>query len=309
MRYTIDPAGHGRDYNIAVVCNSMGEMVDLAIAGATPGYDQYTSKGSMKSFFAKGFDASCDATIMGDNETVDATMELLVQFRDLEITTTAKTRVKTHHGRAHIPSLIIGKPKPCRRWKVQPIAHAPLTIIVNVTTSASVPHKTMMRRGTAIAAMVAQLAKVRPVSLYLAVTGEIGGVATFIAAKFPTSPCDISRLSFVLSSNGFARALGFAAMRGASNIHRSGRGLGKTVSGYVSWPFDSMKYIGGSSDGSVTRAKGSGANTAGALFAKELAPGNSDVLYFGATYLGSATHASIDQDPVAWVKAMLKEYT
>ena len=306
MRYVKNPIA-GRDAHIMVNCDDMTDFIELSDDGAFKDWNAYTGR---RDFFNRSYNSAVECAVMGDASSEDEIEKMMEQFQDMPIKALARERVKAYHGgRVSIPAYIMGKPKPSRKWVIRPVAHAPLTIVVNVGSSGGVRKSTLKKRGVAIAAMVAQLAKTRPVEFHLAVGGIIRDVTSFISVEFPMGNVDLSRLAFLLADQGFARAMGFAAMSGATNIYKGTSGRRYAYPRSISWPFHSESYIGGKADGSVTRAQeGRGAQNAGALFAQELAPGNTDMLYFGGTYLGSSTEASIDNDPVAWVKSMLADH-
>ncbi len=296
----------GRGPNIFVRCDSIGQMLALASLGDTTGVFSHGAE-ERDWFGGMSFAQAKDCAVMGHEPTAKAARDLIAKFASLDIRTPKKSRVKSPYGGAfHMPSIIAGKPKPARRMKKTPSVVTPLTIIVNVSTSSGVDHDVMLKRGTAIAAMVAHLSAMRPVQFFVTVAGQWGAVSEIIAARFSTAPCNIAQLAFLLSHQSFARLIGFNAMIGAERIYNVKEdGENCNVRG-VSWPFHDMTFIAGKENGDVDRAIGT--KGIGSFLANELSPSNTDALYFPGMFIGSNQQVDIDRDPVQWVKDMVDKH-
>lgn len=105
---------------------------------------------------------------------------------------------------------------------------SPLTIYVESTVSGGTSHAQIVNRGVAVLAFVMAMQAIRPVALYT--INCLGGAQGCYGSitKIETSPLDLPRAAYMLTSPGYARCLGFS---GAQGIEGS-RSVG-------AWPWNS----------------------------------------------------------------------
>jgi hypothetical protein len=70
-------------------------------------------------------------------------------------------------GVANVPAFLAGHPMAMRQRRRVDSALGPLTVLVDVTTSAHISEQTIERRGIAVLALIRALAAVRPIDLHL----------------------------------------------------------------------------------------------------------------------------------------------
>lgn len=146
----------------------------------------------------------------GDMAAVPASDALLDQF---ERFTFASNRAQWADSMAgacpNVPAFIAGQPLTMRhRVKVQHAA-APLAVIVDLTTSASISSKVIQKRGAAILALVRILSARRPVELWAGCCMDAQSRTNSFGAyaRIDTAPLDLARAAFVLTSPAFSRGL------------------------------------------------------------------------------------------------------
>jgi len=86
----------------------------------------------------------------------------------------------------------------------------PIRILVDAVSSAGVSAEDLVDRGVTMLALVMQCQQIRPTELWVLVGKDIAGSGGgFVCVKLGTTPLDISTACGVLTSPGFARALGY----------------------------------------------------------------------------------------------------
>lgn len=176
----------------------------------------------------------------------------------------------------NVPAFIAGIPTSMRRRARTVAQSAPLSVFVDLTSSASVGAADVAKRGTAILALVRLLANVRAVECW-AFTGLGNGngrTANYCAIRLDTAPLDLARAAHILTSTCVARGMGYK--------------LCQTLGDGGDWPYADVK---------MTRLHGA------AIMGRVVQPG-SDVLYIPPVHAGDEAIRT----PVAWLKDMLAEY-
>jgi hypothetical protein len=152
-------------------------------------------------------------TLLGD-ATLVPIAETLMSKLDTQIETSRRTIVPSVAGGFPcVPDAIIGRPTSMRRMIHEQEDNAPITLLINTTSSAGVDSKTLQKRGTIILALTMALIRIRPVSLQVVsiLSGKDNG-ETVLIAPINTAPLDLATACYVLSSAGFARRVTYHLM-------------------------------------------------------------------------------------------------
>ena len=165
-----------------------------------------------------------------------------------------------------------------RRFEHEENEHAPITILVNTTSSSGIDAKTLQRRGTTILALVMALIRIRPVSLQaVAILHGADNGETVLSATINTAPLDLATACYVLTSAGFSRRFTYNFMR-AINASTGG------------WPrnfnyFQPQKYYD--------------------YLSQILGTGQKQTLVIGAAQLGD----ELLSNPIKWINDQISRFT
>jgi len=150
----------------------------------------------------------------GDMEGVEASNAMMVKFEKYDLSTARPQWLPAMAGgRADVQAVLSGSPLTMRRRQPVDADIAPIAVIVDLSTSAMIPAEVIKRRGAAILALVRILSSKRPVELWVSsMTGadlgngrdRDGGICL---ARLDTSPLDLARAAYILTSAGFPRRL------------------------------------------------------------------------------------------------------
>ena len=226
---------------------------------------------------------------LGDLNLADKSSAMLSELEDLDLPSSVKheTVATVAGGFVNVPVFLSGAPTCMRLRRKVKTQSAPLTVIVDTTSSAIVSNDKLMRRGMILLALVQKLSEVRPVTLY-------AGCALDRAAKgsrqgaglgacylhINTAPLDLARAAVMLSHPLFSRTYCYAAIQ--SEAEANGHDyLGR-------WPYDS-------------------AETWNNVMTNELRPVfGTDILAIAPVH--SSNEAMLD-NPAQWLKTMIKKYS
>jgi hypothetical protein len=117
-----------------------------------------------------------------------------------------------------VPAYLAGTPAAMLdRRRIQA---GPVKVVASVGATWSWTPEDMERRGAAVAALVARLAQVRPVELWIA--SEAGNPNTVELCRIPTSPLDVDAVGYALAGTGVFRRL-LLGMQSARSADFSGQ--------------------------------------------------------------------------------------
>jgi hypothetical protein len=177
----------------------------------------------------------------------------------------------------NVVNYLAGLPCAMRRRIKTTSATAPLAVVVDLTSSASIGAKALRKRGAAVLALVRLLSNLRPVELWtLTGTGE-RGIACYAICRMETAPLDLARVAYAMTDPSFARGACYSAARVGTDKFCG------------SWPYG---------EGPDVMRK-----NAAKIFGRVISPG-SEVLFVPAIH----RHDKAVTDPVAWLKGMLATY-
>lgn len=228
--------------------------------------------------------------VEGDKDVADRAKALLAKINAATPATIKRQRVSRPFGRAVTGAYLSNDPMPCRaRVKVK-TDNAPLTIAVNVASSGMTSARDLEKRGIAIAALVQKVSVSRPVKLSLVGAAQCYGSSSVAwSCDFPTRPLDAYRLAWLLSNQAFARGMGFACYRSASNLYALAGSSAKPCH-YT----DSIKWF----ENSQTYSNDRGPATLGDDLSKHW---RGEVFYIPSAGCDGNNYYKMLQDPVAWI--------
>jgi hypothetical protein len=118
-------------------------------------------------------------------------------------------------GVANVPAFLAGHPMAMRQRRRVDSALGPLTVLVDVTTSAHISEETIERRGIAVLALIRALAAVRPIDLHLVFAARANDAEyeprnVCFTVKLDSAPLDLGRACFALTNPAMQRRIGFA---------------------------------------------------------------------------------------------------
>lgn len=170
----------------------------------------------------------------GDLSRVARSEALLARFESFAFETARAYWIDdVTGGRANVQAYLAGLPLNMKRRVRHENAGAPLAIIVDLTTSASVDSGTIERRGSAILALVRVLSARRPVELWAGVSVGAGCDDEDCAAiytRINAAPLDLSSACYAMNSAAFPRRLCYSIAQSLFRFDSA-------------WPFDSSASI------------------------------------------------------------------
>lgn len=204
----------------------------------------------------------------------------------------ANERVRDFHyfGRPSVPRALANLPKASVRYREENTTTAPLTVVVDTMSSGVTTKEQLETIGVYTCAAVSILSIMRPVTLYAMTIGaylpSFGKDVQGFAVRLPSSPVDVPRLAWILSSDKFCRGICYTIGR---NIPESSQAYHV---GDILWPGDDGKYF--LKEGYVDWLT----NTFG-----------SEVLYFGPKVSYNSDFADIINNPDKWVRDTVERYS
>lgn len=124
---------------------------------------------------------------------------------------------------------LAGSPECMRRVQRRDVDTTGIRVVVDTTSSAAVHAKQLFKRGLAVGAFVRALSAIRPVELFMAVTGDGRGGISAALIQLPSNPMDISICAWALGSQRLTRGFGY------DFIHRANGFSG-------GWPFGQYEH-------------------------------------------------------------------
>lgn len=145
----------------------------------------------------------------GDLAGVPASDALLEKFERFTFETARKAWADDVCGSIpNVPAFIAGHPLAMRRRIRQDSASAPVAIVADLTTSATISADQIAARGAAILALVRILSARRPVELWAGCTMDARSQGlSAIFCRIETTPLDLATAAYVMTSASFPRRL------------------------------------------------------------------------------------------------------
>lgn len=176
-----------------------------------------------------GHEESLRRLTTGDNSLVAESDRLMRALEDqVPLTKRWKNVDDVVGGLPNVPAYLAGTPINMRRRVKLMREDAPISVFVDLTSSAGIDAERLFKRGTAILAFVRLLTEHRAVELWAGIgLNSSSGGSSMIGWRIDTAPLDLARSAHLLCSPSVARGLGY---KFAQSLHRAGG----------SWPFRSF---------------------------------------------------------------------
>lgn len=150
----------------------------------------------------------------GDISAVAQSDELLAKVSSYMPAAKARGYVMDVAGAVPIvPTYLSGNPINMRRRIKTESEYAPLAIFYDGTDGAAISSENRFKKGLIVLALVRALAGLRPVELYIGGSlDDRGANGCFFAVRIETSPLDLARAAWALTSDECCRGLGYAML-------------------------------------------------------------------------------------------------
>lgn len=226
----------GRD--VFTLADDVSQIADLANTLSETNYSRKSCRASNDWTGGIDFNDAVRMTRAGDFARVAPSDEYLAQFESVAPTRAAWRTIDDVSGALpNIPAYLAGTPLTMRRRARVMSEQAPLTIVVDVASSAGISAKKLERRGAAILALVRGLSAIRPVQLWAGVSAtphsKNNAGAWHVFARIETAPLDLARAAHFLTCPAVARAMLYGIIYKVSGNERD--------SG-LSWPYNDHKF-------------------------------------------------------------------
>jgi hypothetical protein len=234
--------------------------------------------------------AALEQVALPHDELAAKTSKVMESLRDLVAEATERVRHFHYFGRPSVPRALANLPKASVRYREENTITAPLTVVVDTTSLETITRKELETIGVYICAAVAILSISRPVALYSMTVSKYLTVdckeAQGFAVRLPSSPVDLPRVAWMLSSDKFCRGISYTV---AANICDS---PDARHVGHILWPASDSRYF--------TRP--------GYLDWLNTTFG-SEVLYFGPRVSWNVGCTNMIKDPDKWVRDTVERYS
>lgn len=259
---------------------TMSQFADRADAVPEDFSTRQECKTSNKWMGGKAWDDVVSCTRQGDLSGVAKSDAFLSKFENLAPSRPAWAVVNDVVGAMpDVGAFLAGHPLAMRRRTRLAKETAPLTIAVDLVSSAGVTSSDLQKRGALILALVRALSISRPVELWAGGSalpyGKRGAFHVFF--KIDTAPLDLARAAHVLTCTAVARALIYATIS-----HEAG-----SKGGDLQWPYSDHTWSRANMRPILSRAFG-----------------QEDMLTIAAPH---AEDELVDR-PEAWFERMLTQY-
>lgn len=109
----------------------------------------------------------------------------------------------------NVPAFLAGHPQHMRRRARVARDNAPLTMFLDLTSSAVIDAATVQRRAVVMLALVRMLVEHRPVELWAGIGQDVGRGAGYVAWRIDTAPLDLARAAYHIGAAQMARRFGY----------------------------------------------------------------------------------------------------
>lgn len=166
----------------------------------------------------------------GDNDLVWQSEKLLSSIEDQVPMSRGWRNVDDVVGAVpNIPAFLAGHPQHMRRRERTARDNAPLTVYMDLTSSAMIEAKDVQKRGIVLLALVRMLVEHRPVELWVGTSKGRPGCSGTVAWRIDTAPLDLARSAYHIGAAAMARGFGYGL---DDSLHKTGG----------QWPFGKYDY-------------------------------------------------------------------
>lgn len=202
---TIRPASQQR----LLISDSLSETI--AFARTIPGLNGRLD--GRDSWAGETFENCARKCATGDLSLVESSNEFLSQLESSVAFPRPAFQIEDSvtGGVPNVGAYLAGNPLNMRRRRRMASEFAPLTIVLDLTSSASLNSATLMKRGTVALALLRLLSATRPVTIYAGTCtgGNDRDAATVsgIMTRLDSAPLDLARAAHVCGSVAFSRRI------------------------------------------------------------------------------------------------------
>lgn len=188
-----------------------------------------------------------------------------------------------------VPEVLAGEPECMRTVERTSANTAPLSVVIDLTTSATISTDFVRQRGVLLLAFVMAMCATRPVSLYVCTAMDGRAVErerlSACVVRLNTAPLDLATACFALTDAGFYRRLFYAVQS------REGGSIG-------GWPtlLQDDNVVATGSPGFCTRMQ-------------ELLQLGTETLYLPPVTIESVNWIKAFNDPAAWVREQVERHS
>jgi hypothetical protein len=199
---------------------------------ARMGYMRPEAKDTQRDFYNASPDETTQRLETGNPALVAASDKLLsiMEERVTPASGAFRSVPMVAGGVVNVPAYLAGHPANMRLRRRVEDQYGPIAIVIDVTVSAGVDHKTIARRGAAALALVRALQGSRPVSLLVSMGLQMDDVNMVSVMDVDTAPLDLARAAWCLGAPEYLRRLGFGLASHAC-------GNEKSEDKYIPWAF------------------------------------------------------------------------
>jgi hypothetical protein len=186
--------------------------------------------------------------VLGEDSYVARAEAIMSEIEDLVPITRAWRNVDdVVGGLPNVPAFLAGTPQNMRRRVRTMSETAPLTIFMNLATSAIIDADTVLRRGIVLLALTRLLVEHRTVELWVGTTLDDGHHSGTAAWRIDTAPLDLARAAFMIADVSMSRLFGYAMCEVLTDCHLGGGGQREQHAARLreatGWHEDGLLYI------------------------------------------------------------------
>src|SRR4029079_19182184 len=177
-----------------------------------------TCKGG--SWYGDSSEALVRKATTGDNSLVAESERFLTSIEDQVPMSKGWRNVDDVVGAIpNVPAFLAGHPQHMRRRERAARDNAPITIYMDLTSSAMIDAKQLQKRGIVLLALARLLVEHRPVELWVGTSKARQGCSGTVAWRIDTAPLDLSRSSYHIGAAAMARGFGYGL---DDTLHKTG---------------------------------------------------------------------------------------
>jgi hypothetical protein len=192
-----------------IIADSLAELA-MFCDRSVPSESSYRMRGEAGWYGGDNFETIRDKTIAGDVSVVPQSDKLLAQFEQYSFASARNVVIDDVVGAIpNVQAFLSGSPMSMRRKVKAQSDTAPVAVVIDLVSSASITAAQILQRGIALLAFVRAISMRRPVELWVSNGLDADGRknAVWAFARIDTTPLELAHACYALSCVGVARAL------------------------------------------------------------------------------------------------------
>jgi hypothetical protein len=147
---------------------------------------------------------------LGDQSLVEASDRFLSEIEDqMPVTSAWRNMDDVVGAMPNVPAFLAGHPQHMRRRERVSRDTAPLSIYMDLTSSADIDASVVGRRAVVLLALARLLVEHRAVTLWAGISQDVGMGAGTVAWRIDTVPLDLARAAYQIGATAMARRFGY----------------------------------------------------------------------------------------------------